>query len=607
MMDIDAQYQTATKAQASGELELAALIYRQILEQRPDHVPAQRKLAIAMHRQGNCAGAVDAYRQYLELRPGDSSIHGNLGLALRDCGRIDEAIVSLERALELNDENADAQNTLGTIHQSLGRYREAETCYRRAVVLDDRALHYSNLGQALYLQGKLEDALSSFQAAAERDGADAAVWEYLGQVCTALRNFPRAVDAFERSLRLDPDRCSTSALLADLYERSHDEPKAAACAQAALRMDPSQPLAHLVLSRIDRRNGNIEAARRRLEIELRRREGRIADTDGTSIRFELGLVLDRLGEHEKAYGRICEAKANQVRQLGRRVPSRRILLRQIERQHGWVTSERVAGWCDESGETSSSVVFFVGFPRSGTTLVEQILASHHEVVTTDEQHLLREVKRRCAEMAGPGATYPECLDALGDGQIETLRQHYLELAERALGASVTGKRLVDKLPLNLIELPLVRRVFPKSKVLVALRDPRDVCISCFMHHFEVNEATIHFSDLGSTAELYGTVMGLWLHFRKALGLDWMEYRYEDLVDDTEKVARRILAFIGLDWDPGVLAYTEAASRKVISTPSYQDVTRPVYRRALSRWKSYEAHLLPHMDRLAPYIDEFYSA
>lgn len=604
MSDIDEQFSAAVKMQSAGELLRAEMLYRRILQQQTEYLPAQRKLGIALHKQGKVAEATGVYRDYLQRQPGDSSIHGNLGLALRDQGMLDDAISSLQRALELNPGNADACNTLGATYQTLGRLKEAECFYRRAIELQDSATHHSNLGQALLLQGDFEGAASSFRQAVDIEPADASLWENLGQACTGLRDISGAIESYQRALRLNPERSSAAALLADLFERSHANEEAAALAREALRLDASQPWAHLVLSRLDRRNGKLEAARLRLEQQLRHRHGQGLNEGTTSIRFELGLVLDRLREYESAYQHVCEGKAAQMLQLAGRVPSHAIVLRQIVRLHQWVTPQRVAGWSEDAGETTVPLVFFVGFPRSGTTLAEQILASHGTVVTTDEQLLLRTVKKRSVELLGPGARYPGSLDLLSDDQIGSLRRLYFDLAEQATGDSLTGKCLVDKLPLNLIELALVRRLFPQAKVIVALRDPRDVCVSCFLHHFQINEATVHFCDMSSTARLYAAVMNLWLHFRKTLGLSHLEYRYEDLVDDTEGIARQILAFIGLAWDPQVLDYMHTASRKTISTPSYQDVTQPIYRRAVSRWKNYRGQLMPILGVLEPFVREF---
>lgn len=604
MSDIDDRFRAASQMQTAGELARAEPIYRSILQAQPDYVPALRKLGIVLHRRGNTREAIDTYRRYLRHQPDDSGMQGNLGLALHDCGRLDEAIAALQHALALNPSNADAHNSLGATYQQLGRHKDAESCFRRATELAGRANHHANLGRSLFLQEELEGAVSSFRRAVELDPADASVWEHLGQACRGLRDTPGAIEAYQRALRLDSVRPATSALLADVYEKSHVNDKAAARARAALRADESQPLAHLVLSRLDRRDGNLDAARSRLEQQLARHAGGDPDTDTISMLFELGLVLDRLHDYDAAYRRVCEGNAAQARLLAEQIPSRDILTRQIRRLQDWVTAERVTAWGNGVDESSGAPVFFVGFPRSGTTLVEQILASHHSVVTTDELPLLRTVKKRCVELQGPAARYPDCLDRLSDDQLENLRRLYFELAAQAVGDTVAGKCLIDKLPLNVIELPLIRRLFPRARVLFALRDPRDVCVSCFMHHFEINEAMVHFSELASTARFYAAVMNLWRHYKLTLDIDYLEYRYEDLIDDTEGVARRIIEFIGLDWNPEVLEYMQAASSKFISTPSYQDVTRPIYRRAVSRWKNYRTQLTPILETLAPFVEAF---
>ena len=163
--------------------------------------------------------------------------------------------------------------------------------------------------------------------------------------------------------------------------------------------------------------------------------------------------------------------------------------------------------------------------------------------------------------------------------------------------------LLDKLPLNLIHLPFVARVFPKSKVLVALRDPRDVCLSCYQQAFALNPAMANFLDLETTAKLYAEVMGFWLDSRNVLNNSWMEYRYEDLVDDFDSVTHRIFDFLELDYPQNTSNYYKKA-RRAMGTPSYHDASKPIYSRAKARWRNYKNHLEPIKDIISPFIDAF---
>jgi hypothetical protein len=274
----------------------------------------------------------------------------------------------------------------------------------------------------------------------------------------------------------------------------------------------------------------------------------------------------------------------------------------IERTLAWLRRDRVEGWPAEIGDGIEAPIFVVGYPRSGTTLVEQALSAHPRLVVTGEDPVLYRVKA-----ATPGALqlkseYPEALEEFTVEDVKRLRRLYVEEARKALGPASEGKRVVEKQPLALVDLPFVRRIFPESPVIMTLRDPRDACLSCFMQDF--HRGTPHFYDLGWTAEHYDAVMRLWaLQKRELAGLKWMEVRYEDLVERMEEESRRMLAFAGEEWDEGVARYFEKKHMRYVSTPSYADVMKPAYKTSVARWKKYEDRMAGALAILAPHVKE----
>ena len=236
--------------------------------------------------------------------------------------------------------------------------------------------------------------------------------------------------------------------------------------------------------------------------------------------------------------------------------------------------------------------------------MEQILESHPHLTGSREEPLLTRLLDSTATLIGRPFAYPEGLDGLAPAELHTLRAEYWRLARQQVGPEVDTRRLVDKLPLNIIELGFIHRLFPDAKIIVALRDPRDVCLSCYMQSFELNQAMVNFLDLEGTTRLYAAVMDLWRHYRALPELDTFVYRYEDLIDDVEAMARRLLEFLGEPWDPTVLRYHEIARKRYANTPSYQNVTLPIYRKAIGRWRSYAEQLAPHLNVLQPFLEEF---
>ena len=195
------------------------------------------------------------------------------------------------------------------------------------------------------------------------------------------------------------------------------------------------------------------------------------------------------------------------------------------------------------------------------------------------------------------------LDVLKDDTLDDLRLAFAQAAEAIVGP-LAGKILVDKMPLNIVELGLINVLFPSAKVIVALRDPRDTCLSCFQQRFELTDSMVNFLDIQSTAQAYADVMGLWRHYKPILTLPVLEYRYEDLVADFDGTVGRILEFIGLPWDEAIQGYREAAGKRAIRTPSYQAVTAPVSAQAVGKWKAYEDGLAPVLPVLAPLVAAF---
>jgi hypothetical protein len=244
-------------------------------------------------------------------------------------------------------------------------------------------------------------------------------------------------------------------------------------------------------------------------------------------------------------------------------------------------------------------VFLLGFPRSGTTLLEQVLASHPDVETLDERDLLADVE---AELLRPADGLAR-LAAIGDEALERHRGAYWD-GVRRLGRSVEGKVLVDKLPLHTVRLPLIARLFPEARILFALRDPRDVVLSCFRRSFRVNASMYEFVSLERAAAFYDAVMALGLRCRERFPLAVCETRYEDLVGDFDAQARRVCAFMGVEWDPRLRDFAEAARGRVIRTPSAGQVRRGLYASGQGQWRRYADEMAGVQPVLATWVERF---
>lgn len=236
------------------------------------------------------------------------------------------------------------------------------------------------------------------------------------------------------------------------------------------------------------------------------------------------------------------------------------------------------------------LVFFCGFPRSGTTLMEQVLDAHPATVTTGEDSPLQRLSAMQAPAGAPdGFTPADVFGSLSPSARESLREEFVGRVEARHG-DIAGRMLIDKLPLNLVELGVIARLFPEARILVALRDPRDCVLSAFMQQFRLNDAMACLLTLEGAASTYSAVFDLYEAQKPAIGLPTHEYKYEDLIDDFDGTIRDALDFLGLAWDDRLKDYRAALAGRYIATPSYMAVTQSLSRRAIGRWQRYRSQL-----------------
>jgi hypothetical protein len=275
---------------------------------------------------------------------------------------------------------------------------------------------------------------------------------------------------------------------------------------------------------------------------------------------------------------------------------------------GALTPETIRRWREEGTATPSPhrLAFLGGHPRTGTTLLEQILGAHPGITAFDEPMAFPdEVAEKLAPMNAASALTMETLDGLTASPRGHFQQRYFKslLREQADGAKPA--LLLDKNPSPTAWLHLWLRLFPELKVIITLRDPRDVMVSCYFQNLRLNATNANFLSLERTARHYADLMDVWLRMRELGGFDWIETRYEDIVANLESEGRRVTEFLGLTWDAQQAAFHETNRKKFVFSPTYNEVARPVYQRAVGRWKNYAEALSPYQQRLASYCRVFH--
>ena len=561
----------------------------------------QRQLAAGFerYRGGNLKGAGEIAQQVLMAAPRSGDGLHLLGLVALGQGALAQAAGAFQKALEINPGHAAYWSNFGNVLRRMKRGSQALGAYDKAIELDPRFLSaYLNRGTLYEEAGQGEKALEDFRALmalapGQREGYGHAV-----RLLLAMRQVEEAVNVNLQALRHLPEDPVFLSGAAHGLERLSRLDEALSYAERALAAAPGSPAVVKIWAFIKRRLGDLDGARQALEaLDF----SQVPPGTARLIHAELGLIYDRQDVPEKAIMHF-EAQNRIAGETSEGKPERKqTYLDQVSGLRKTFTAPWVSSWTPVCVPVASPPpVFLVGFPRSGTTLLDQMLDAHSGVQVFEEFPVLIPVRDQIGAREGG---YPGALADLEGDDIAQLRTLYFD-GMAALGAQ-EGKVAINKLPLNLIHGGLIARVFPEAKFILALRHPAGSVLSCFMQDFQLNASMANFLTLKDSVHLYDQVMRLWQAYEALLPLDAHRVKYEELVDDQERVLRGTLKFLGVGWEASVLDHVaHAKERPAIMTPSRTQVMQPLYRRATDRWRAYLPWLEPFMADLSPHLRYF---
>ena len=498
--------------------------------------------------------------------------------------------------------NAETWCMLAIASGHLGFYEESQDAAAKAIKFAPRYIYaYLIRGIALMNLSRPLEAQQCFRKILKLQPGHGEAEKNLGRSWHNMKNLNKAIFHYKRALKSIPRDSELVYYLCDAYERNHNTENCRELLKVGLAEFPDHAGIGLVEARLDKADGDLEAACAKLKKLL------LIENLGSELLAmiwnELGHVQDRLGDYDEAFKAFSRGQVENERNAGGGI-DRDYYYRRIRNNQKVITRASAGKWDYTEQGMTAAPVFLVGFPRSGTTLMERALSSHSKIITSDEQDIVNTLIQQLPELTGKTVAYPDVLDLLSRKDIKKLRKQYWSAVQKVNGEPVGKRVFLDKLPLNLVDTGFIHRIFPESKFIFALRDPRDCCLSCFMQLFGNNEAMIHFSNMESAARFYAAVMDLWQHYTDVLDIKVYEYKYEKLVEDLESVIRPLIGFIGLEWEDGVKYYHARQNIRFSSTPSYQDITKPIYTRAKGRWRNYACHIQPALDILEPYVKRF---
>lgn len=556
-LDIKPDYPEAhndlgTLLQDQGRLDEAATSYQRAIEFRSNYPEAHNNLGTVLYKQGRFEEAIAHYRRALDLKFDYPEAHNNLGSVLKDLGQLDEAVAHCRKALALNPNYAEAYVNLGNALQDQTEHLdEAVTCYLTALTLKpDTAEAYYNLGTALQTQGRTNEAMASYRRALDLQPDYAAAYYNIGYMLSELGRLTEAGDYMEKAIQLSPRDPTFYLGLANSRKFTAEDP-------------------HLAIMQ-----------------ELAQDIERLSVKEKIDLHFALGKVLTDIKLYDQSFQHLLQGNAlkrlgiayDENAALGIFQRIRAVFTPELMRRNGGL------------GDPTTAPVFVLGMPRSGTTLVEQILASHKKVFGAGELKDLGKIISRLSDRAH--IPFPEIASSMSADDLLGIAKDYLD-AIRAIAPRAT--LITDKMPLNFYFIGLIHLALPHARIVHVRRDPMDNCLSCFSTLFSAGHPFTY--DLGEMGRFYHAYQGLMQHWRDVLPSGVMlDVHYEEVVADIEGQAQRLVKFCGLEWDDSCLDFYK--TQRLVRTASVVQVRQPIYKSSVGRWYAYEQFLAPLKDALA---------
>ena len=535
----------AERHKRNGQFAAAEAILRHIVDSTPDHHPAWHMLGLIAFEVGKLPLATQLIAHAIQLDGAVALYHRNLGELCRRLGRLDEAVVAGERATALAPNDLDAHYNLGLALTDKTEWDAAIRAYRRALEINpDHGLSWNNLGAALEKKGDMAGAEAAYARAVALNPAHHEAQNNLGAIYSLQGRLEDACRCFEDSIKANPDFIEPHFNLSALKSYRADDP-------------------HLLyLERNLAKAGD-------MPVEARIRYW-----------FALGKAREDVERYDAAFAAYAEGNRLQHELLPCDEARADELLQRLTTVFD---RDFFAARRDVRG-SDKAPIFIVGMPRSGTTLLEQILASHPAVHGAGELTDLNQVIMESPARAD--RRFPDFVPDLKPDDYKRMGEAY---AERVWRLAPGAQHITDKMPANFFHIGMIRLMLPNAKIIHAMRDPMD---SCFSNYARLFNDTMEFAyDLGTLGRYYERYIKLMQHWHSVLPAgSILDLRYEDLVADSEAQARRMLDYLGLPWDDNCLAFHQ--NKRHVKTASVAQVRKPIYKTSVARWQRFENHLKP---------------
>jgi Flp pilus assembly protein TadD len=465
------------------------------------------------------------------------------------------------------------------------------------------------LGQAFCWQGKLDEGLDYLRKSGQvlakraRKNRDVKLLVDLADQLQHWNDYNGSAALCKLATQINPEYARGFQLLALAHLRLNQKKPALAAGKQALKLAPDSAMLNILVATLEITNGQLDSARQKLEKVLQ--NPLPTPEERFRAHKELARVLDKMGAYAEVFDHLHAAGAVSAQLPEVQKQDAQMVPDMLETYKTEFDSDLLGRWANTTFPANPPApVFLLGFMRTGTTLTQEVLGAHPAVFVADETDLIMSVGQELKRMFNQQGSVPDMLKQLGWEGVLHLRGFYWQRANALFGDKIVGKLFLDKTTMNSIDIGLINCLFPDAKLVFLLRDPRDVCLSCFMQTMIPTPSTVHLLTWQNTARFYAQIMDWWSTVKPKLSMAFIEFRYEDAVFNFEPAFRKVFDFLALTWDPKVADFHKNVAGKVIASPSFSQVAQPLYSSSVGRWQQYAQEYVAIEDRLKPLLDAY---
>ena len=598
--EINELFNLALQNHKNNKLNEAQQLYLNILSKNPKHFEANFYLGTLFAQSNNLSKASEFYKKTIEINPNIPDLHCNLGLVQFQLGEIENAQISIRKAIEINPNFAMAYNNLGLVSQKLGEFDKALNYFQKSIELEPNIIDpYNNLGLFFYRQGKFEEAKNYFLKIIKINNNFIPAYLNLGNVHKNIGEIEKSQNYYEQILKINPNYFEAYNNLMDLFERTNQNEKLEkTISEANIKFNNNfviQLFYGKYLYKLEKYSKAIEILEKIKfsENQLNREESKC---------LILAKSYEKIGNYEKSF-EYFKITNNINKSVKNKNINKNNTLKIINERVNFLKEINNTKWISPNIENSDEKpIFMVGFPRSGTTLLDTILRSHPLIDVIEEKPNITNLIKSISKFTNNKI---ENIKNIKNEEIKELRMSYFKDRDKYINDKNNSKIYIDKMPLNIVHIAEIIRVFPNAKFIVSIRHPHDCVLSCYMQSFKLNDAMSNFLDIKDASNLYHQVMSLWTKYIEIFDFEHHEIKYEHIVSNFDETVKKVLNFLELDWSNNVLDfYKTAEKRTLISTPSYDQVNKPIYSKSVFKWKNYEKNLSEVIPILKPWLEKF---